>query len=107
MLRNKNSHSKVMDMVEEDLHAINKIKDTSESIRKFNKIRYLPPKHFTKNDIVKIRSNLHVSQAVFAFLLNASESTVKKWELGAKEPGGANARLLQIIEKRGVEILKV
>jgi DNA-binding transcriptional regulator YiaG len=38
--------------------------------------------------------------------MNASESTVKKWETGAKEPGGANCRLLQILETNGAEILE-
>jgi len=43
---------------------------------------------------------------VFAYLLNASESTIKKWETGVKEPGGANCRLLQIIETNGAEVLQ-
>ena len=107
MLKNTKSNSKILNMVEEDLHAINKVKDVSVSIRKFNKIKYLPPRNFTRNEIVRIRSNLQVSQSVFACLLNASESTVRKWELGAKEPGGANSRLLQILEKRGLEVLTV
>ncbi len=32
----RKSHSKVLDMVEEDLHAIGKVKDVSLSIKKFN-----------------------------------------------------------------------
>jgi len=39
MIKQK-KHSKVFDMVEDELHALNKIKDVSLSIRKFNKIRY-------------------------------------------------------------------
>ena len=99
-------YSKILDMVEEDLHALNKIKDVSASIREFNKIKYPAPRHYTSHDVVRIRRKLHVSQAVFAYLLNASESAVKKWEIGAKEPGGANCRLLQIIEKEGIEVLQ-
>jgi putative transcriptional regulator len=75
------------------------------SIREFNKIKYPAPKRYTSNDVVRIRTKLHVSQSVFAYLLNASESTVKKWEIGVKEPGGANCRLLQILDKRGMEVL--
>ena len=97
--------SKVLDMVEEDLHAINEIKDASASIREFNKIKYPAPKQYKSRDVVKIRKGLRVSQAVFAYLLNASESTVKKWEIGAKEPGGANCRLLQILESKGIGVL--
>ena len=107
MLRNRTDNSKVINMVEEELHAINEVKDASMSIREFNKIKYLLPKHYSRIDIVKIRTKLHVSQAVFARVLNASESTIRKWEIGAKEPGGANSRLLQILEKKGLEVLSV
>jgi putative transcriptional regulator len=100
-----NIDSKIFDMVEEELHSINKIKDVSMSIKEFNKIKYPAPKHYTRNDVVRIRRTLRISQAVFAYLLNASESTIKKWEIGAKKPGGANCRLLQIIENNGLKIL--
>ena len=104
----KNKHnkiSKVLNMVEDELHAIHEVKDVSMSIREFNKIKYPAPKHYKSKDVVRIRTKLHVSQAVFAYLLNASESTVKKWEIGAKVPGGANCRLLQIIENKGIGVL--
>jgi putative transcriptional regulator len=106
MIEKRKNHSKVLDMVEEDLLAIGEVKDVSLSINKFNKIRYSEPKHYTARDVVRIRRKLNVSQAVFAYLLNASASTIKKWETGIKEPGGANCRLLQIIESNGVEILQ-
>ena len=104
MINKRKRHSKVLDMVEEDLHAIGEVKDISLSINKFNKIRYPEPKHFTAKDVVRIRKKLNISQAVFAYLLNASESTIKQWETGVKNPGGANCRLLQIIETKGPEI---
>ena len=48
---------------------------------------------------------LHVSQSVFAASLNASVSTVQKWENGEKKPSGAALRLLSVIERRGLEVL--
>jgi putative transcriptional regulator len=48
---------------------------------------------------------LHISQAVFAAYLNASISTVQKWENGDKKPSGAAARLLSVIERKGLEVL--
>jgi len=107
MINKAKNHSKILDMVEDDLNSIGEIKDISLSINKFNKIRYPEPKHYTARDVVRIRKRLNISQAVFAYLLNASESTVKKWETGVKEPGGANSRLLQIIENKGAEVLQV
>lgn len=108
MSKNKShcsSGSKVLNMVEEELRAMNEIKDVSLSIREFNKIRFPKPKHYTKRDIVRIRRKLKVSQAVLARLLNASESTVRKWEVGDKVPGGANCRLLQLLEHKGLDAL--
>jgi len=96
---------KILDMVEEELHSINKIKDISMTIKEFNKIKYPAPRHYTSRDIVRIRRKLRVSQAVLARFLNASESTVRKWEIGAKVPGGANCRLLQLLENKGLQIL--
>lgn len=108
MLKNHSKvTSKILDMVEEDLYALSEIKDVSMSIREFNKIKYPAPKHYTKKDVIRIRKKLHVSQSVFAYLLNASESTVRKWEIGVKEPGGANCRLLQIIENMGIGIFRL
>ena len=104
MINRRKEHSKILDMVEEELHAIGEVKDVSLSIDKFNKVRYPAPKHYTAKDVVRIRRKLNVSQAVFAYLLNASESAVKKWETGVKVPGGANCRLLQIIESSGPEV---
>jgi putative transcriptional regulator len=107
MIKIRSKKSKILDMVEGELHAINEVKDASISIRKFNKIKYFSPKNYTSRDVIRIRKKLRVSQAVFAYLLNASESTVKKWEIGVKEPGGANCRLLQIIENMGMGILRI
>jgi len=75
------------------------------TIKEFNKIKYPAPRHYTGRDIVRIRRKLRVSQAVLARFLNASESTVRKWEIGAKVPGGANCRLLQLLENKGLQIL--
>jgi putative transcriptional regulator len=50
-----------------------------------------------------------MSHSVFAGFLNVTMSTVQKWESPAsgKHPGGAAAKLLQIIEKKGIEALAV
>lgn len=105
MIKQK-KHSKVFDMVEEELHALNKIKDVSLSIKKFNKIRYPEPKHYTAKDVARLRKKLKVSQAVLAYVMNNSESTIRQWESGKKKPGGANCRLLQILEINGIDILQ-
>jgi putative transcriptional regulator len=56
-------------------------------------------------EIKKIRRSLKVSQPVFARYLNTSESTIEKWETGAKKPSGMALKLLSIVQKHGLEIL--
>ena len=46
-----------------------------------------------------------VSQPVFARYLNTSESTVEKWETGAKRPSGMARKLLAIVQKHGLQVL--
>jgi putative transcriptional regulator len=55
--------------------------------------------------IKKIREASHVSQAVFARLLNTSVSTVQKWEIGQKKPAGTALKLLHLVQKRGLEVV--
>jgi len=46
-----------------------------------------------------------MSQAVFAAILNTSVSTVQKWEVGKKRPSGPSLKLLNVIERKGLEAL--
>jgi putative transcriptional regulator len=55
--------------------------------------------------IKQLREANKVSQPVFARYLNTSESTVEKWETGAKKPSGAALKLLSLVQKHGLQIL--
>ncbi|MHB1271843.1 MAG: helix-turn-helix domain-containing protein [Rhodanobacter sp.] len=55
--------------------------------------------------IKSLRESHHVSQPVFARYLNTSESTVEKWETGAKRPSGMALKLLAIVQKHGLQVL--
>jgi len=55
--------------------------------------------------IKEIREANHVSQPVFARYLNTSESTVEKWETGAKRPSNMALKLLDIVKKHGLDVL--
>ncbi|MDC6168504.1 helix-turn-helix domain-containing protein [Paucibacter sp. XJ19-41] len=66
------------------------------------------PPEYTPERVVSIRTGIaKMSQAVFASFLNVSVSTVQKWESPAanKHPSGAAAKLLQLVETKGVEAL--
>ncbi len=62
---------------------------------------------FNPAQIKKMRVASKMSQPVFARHLNTSESTVEKWETGAKRPSGTALKLLSIVQKHGVKILQV
>ena len=61
--------------------------------------------NFTPTDIQKLRQSNNVSQPIFARYLNTSESTIEKWETGAKRPSGMALKLLTIVQKHGLEVL--
>ena len=66
-----------------------------------------PPEYSAEN-VVPIRvEKAKVSQSVFASFLNVSVSALQKWESpsSGKHPSGASAKLLQLIEKRGLEAI--
>ena len=68
------------------------------------------PPVFTPEKVAQIRKGkAHMSQSVFAALLNVSVSTVQKWEApdSGKHPSGAATKLLQVIECKGVEAIAV
>lgn len=60
---------------------------------------------FSPRKIQRLRLANNVSQPVFARYLNTSESTVEKWETGAKRPSGMALKLLTIVQKHGLEVL--
>ena len=52
-----------------------------------------------------LRERLHLSQAVLASALNISPSTVRKWEAGDKRPSGPSQKLLDLLERKGLEVV--
>ena len=75
------------------------------TMREFDHMSFKMPPILTALEIRKLRLRHKVSQPVFARLLNTSESTIEKWETGAKRPSGMALKLLSIVQKRGLEAL--
>ena len=66
----------------------------------------LPPKRpIRPEDIRRIRTANHVSQAVFAAMLGTGKTTVQQWERGSKKPSGPALRLLDLIDRKGLAAL--
>ena len=75
------------------------------TMRDFDESCLANPVPMPPNQIKKIRQSQKVSQPVFARYLNISESTVEKWESGAKKPSGPALMLLSVVQKHGLQIL--
>ena len=52
-----------------------------------------------------IRERYRLSQAVLASILNTSLSTVRQWEIGKKHPSGPSQKLLNLLDRKGLETL--
>ena len=73
------------------------------TMREFDKLCIAPIAPLRPSQIKRIRELSHVSQAVFAALLNTSVSTVQKWEVGQKIPTGTALKLLHLVQKNGLD----
>lgn len=69
----------------------------------FDALCHLDVEEMPPQKIKALREKAHVSQAVFAAVLNTSLSTVQEWEIGDKKPSGPSLKLLNLIERKGLE----
>ena len=75
------------------------------TMREFDEACLSAVPELAPKDIRRLRKANKVSQPVFARYLGTSESTVEKWESGAKRPSGMALKLLAIVEKHGLQVL--
>lgn len=87
----------------EGMHRVGTI--DKATMRRFDESCLAVPPAIEPGQIKELRERNHVSQPVFARYLNTSESTVEKWETGAKRPSGMALKLLAIVQKHGLQIL--
>jgi putative transcriptional regulator len=59
----------------------------------------------TAKDIRELRERAHLSQAVFARYLKLTTGYVSQLERGAKRPTGPALVLLNIIRRKGIEVI--
>ena len=91
---------------------IHTIKDLNKSglvdeitMKNIEKLCLPEVKEYSPEQIVSIRKKLKLSQTALACIFNISPSTVQKWEGGRKKPTGASRKLLDIIERKGIDAL--
>lgn len=98
--------SKIMEAVHEtavDLHRLGFI--DQRKMRKYDALCLDPIPAYDSEQIRSLRDRYQLSQAVLASLLNTSLSTVRQWELGDKHPSGPSQKLLNLLERKGMEAL--
>ena len=84
----------------ENIGAINKI-----TMREFDVACLEPVQALNPETIRALREREKLSQAVFASYLNVSKNLVSDWERGKKRPGGPALKLLNVIQKHGLEVV--
>jgi putative transcriptional regulator len=86
-----------------DLHNIGLI--SKRRMAEFDALCHLGVPEMPPKKIKSLREGSKLSQAVFAAVLNTSISTVQKWEIGDKKPSGPSLKLLNLIERKGLEVV--
>src|SRR5882757_9578545 len=62
-------------------------------------------KPISGDEIRSLRERAHLSQAVFARYLNLTVGYVSQLERGVKQPSGPALALLNVIRRRGIEVV--
>ncbi|ALS66643.1 transcriptional regulator [Pandoraea apista] len=84
-----------------DLHRLGFI--DKRKMQKYEALCLEPVPEYDAAKISALRARFHLSQAVLAAALNTSPSTVCKWEIGDKRPSGPSQKLLNLIDRKGLE----
>ena len=100
----KKNNSSILAAVHEtasDLHRLGFI--DKRSMDKYEALCIPAVTDYSPDQIKTMRERYRISQAVLASLLNTSLSAVQKWEIGEKHPGGPSLKLLNILDRKGLE----
>jgi putative transcriptional regulator len=76
-----------------------------KTMREFDDLCLAPVPDLTPADILAIREQECVSQAVLARHLNVTTGLVSQWERGERHPSGPALTLLSLIKRKGLAIL--
>jgi len=52
-----------------------------------------------------LRERLKISQTVLASIIKASVNSIQKWERGTKRPSGTALKLLNLLDRKGLEAI--
>ena len=104
MTNKTRTRSRILESVHEtagDLQRLGFI--DKHKMRKYDLLCIPPVPEYDAVRIKALRARLQLSQAVLASALNTSASTVRKWEVGDKRPSGPSLKLLDLIDRKGLQ----
>jgi putative transcriptional regulator len=87
----------------EGLHAAGVM--DKQTIRKFDDACLTPVRQLSPGEIRALREREGASQAVFARYLNLTVGYVSQLERGVKQPKGPALTLLNVIRRKGLEVI--
>ena len=105
MTRNRKYKSDAYEAIHSAVEGMYRAGTIDKTMRSFDSSCLAAPAALKPRQIKQLRERHRVSQPVFARYLNTSESTVEKWETGAKKPSGMALKLLTIVQKHGLKML--
>ena len=85
----------------QDLHTAGFI--DKRRMQEYDALCLKPIAAYSSTRIRALRKRYDISQAVLASVLNMSLSTVRQWEIGDKRPSGPSLKLLDILDRKGLE----
>jgi len=102
----KKGHDSILSVVHETAKGLRNSGIMDEiTMREFDALCLPPVKTYQAQEIRQIRLRYHVSQAVFATYLNVSKTSVARWESGGKKPGPTAVKLLNLVDRKGIEVV--
>jgi len=69
-------------------------------------VKILPLPKYKAQDVKRIRLGLKLSQSAFAGIVGVSQKTIEAWESGRNIPNGPSQRMLELLDKKGSNIVR-
>jgi putative transcriptional regulator len=104
MTAKRKAKSRILGAVHEtarDLHSAGFI--DKRRMRQYDALCLAPIANYSSRRIRALRKRYKLSQAVLASVLNTSLSTIRQWEIGEKRPSGPSLKLLDLLDRKGLE----
>ncbi len=102
----KKQTSRILETVHETAADLCRLGIVSKhSMERYDALCVPPVPDYSPDQIKSLRERYQISQAVMAAMLNTSLSTIQKWEIGEKHPGGPSQKLLNILDRKGIQAM--